>query len=82
MQVGDDFYVHMYWCGTDRDGVVERFVWAWNNATDWNWTTRTDSVFVLSVPGLHVFFMAAIDDCGTQDPTPETEQIFIPYLDR
>jgi len=78
--VGDDFQVHLYWHGTDSDGVVAGFVWVWNIAGDWNWTTRTDSVFVLSELGEHVFHVAAEDDRGVRDSTPATLQIDIPLL--
>ena len=70
--------VHLYWFGSDVDGTVAGFEWQMKNPvapadTAWNFTTRTDSLFVVQAPAGYtnpVFSVRAIDNAGVRDPNP------------
>ena len=70
--------VHLYWFGTDPDGVVQGFEWQLKNPvtpadTAWNFTTQSDSVFTILAPAGYtnpVFSVRAIDNTGARDPNP------------
>jgi fluoride ion exporter CrcB/FEX len=70
--------VHLYWFGTDPDGVVQGFEWQLLNPADttdksWHFTTQSDSVFTVFTPAGYtnpVFSVRAIDNAGARDPSP------------
>jgi hypothetical protein len=74
--------VHLYWFGSDVDGVISGFEWQMQNPvspadTAWNFTTRTDSLFVVQAPSGYtnpVFAVRAIDNSGARDPNPPRQQ--------
>jgi hypothetical protein len=82
IRFGGDRYntnVFLQWNGDDADGVVVGYEFTFdsilNEATVWNYTTRTDSVFPMQIPlgndSLNfVFSVRSIDNEGEKDPTP------------
>ena len=72
---------HLFWFGTDPDGVVEGFEWKMLNPrapadSAWHFTASTDSIFtVVADSGFAnpVFSVRAIDNTGTRDPNPPRE---------
>ena len=78
---------HLYWRGEDQDGYVVGFLWSWDDSSisAFRFTTKTDSIFELTVndsmqlsgaagtnPGNskpHTFFIRAVDNLGKQDPS-------------
>jgi hypothetical protein len=70
--------VHLYWFGTDPDGVVQGFEWQLKNPvtpadTAWHFTTPSDSIFTIQAPSGYtnpVFTVRAIDNAGARDPNP------------
>ena len=70
--------VQIYWFGSDPDGEVAgfelRFVDpAASGDPEWTFTTRTDSLFTVSVPSGYAaprFEVRAIDNAGQRDPSP------------
>jgi|GEM_PF-2797238 len=78
-----NFRVHMYWYGRDADGVVTSFRYAFDDTIEpgsWKRTSRTDTIFALSADDpllrYHEFYIAAIDNEGKADPTPEARRFF------
>ncbi|MFN3530724.1 MAG: hypothetical protein ACK417_12440 [Bacteroidia bacterium] len=79
---GDDRFtstVVLHWWGTDPDGYVVGYEFTFDMnpgpSTLWNYTTRTDSTFLLTVPpGQDTFdfrfTVRAIDNEGLRDPNP------------
>jgi len=71
-----NYRVHLYWNGTDPDGYISAFYYAWDDTTDaWEYTTRTDSLFkaVIDTAGetrRHTFYVRAVDNEGKLDPSP------------
>lgn len=78
---------HVYWAGSDQDGAVRGYYWAVTEtvvtvrrlpgprASDYRFTTRSDSIFIFNVAEdvpdrLHAFYIYAVDDQGKPDPTP------------
>jgi len=45
------YRIHLYWRGEDADGFVAGYQWAWDDSSvsSFRFTTRTDSIFELSV---------------------------------
>ena len=45
------YRIHLYWRGEDADGYVAGYLWAWDDTTHgaFRFTTRTDTVFTLTV---------------------------------
>ena len=45
------YRIHLYWRGEDSDGYVVGFLWAWDDSSisNFQFTTRTDSIFMLTV---------------------------------
>lgn len=45
------YRIHLYWRGEDSDGYVVGFLWAWDDSSigNFKFTTKTDTVFVLTV---------------------------------
>ena len=73
--------VVLNWWGNDPDGFVTGYEFTFEEnpgpATQWIYTTRTDSTFLLTVPaGLDTFdfrfSVRAIDNEGLRDPQPAT----------
>jgi hypothetical protein len=80
------YRIHLYWRGEDLDGYVVGFLWSWDDSSlgAFRYTTKTDSIFELTVndssqlsggvgtnPGNarpHTFFIRAVDNLGKQDP--------------
>jgi hypothetical protein len=78
-----NYRVHLYWEGTDPDGYVVAFYFAWDdtmpgpNAVNSAWvrTTKTDSLFkaVIDTVGetrRHTFYVRSVDNEGMMDPVP------------
>ena len=72
-----NYRVHMYWDGVDPDGYVVAYYFAWDDtiASNWVYTTKTDSVFkaVIDTAGetrRHTFYIRAVDNEGKRDPSP------------
>jgi hypothetical protein len=83
--VSYSYRVHLYWRGEDPDGYVVGYLWAFDDSsvTNFHYTTKTDSIFDLTVndstditggltnPGttrFHTFFIRAVDNLGKPDP--------------
>jgi hypothetical protein len=80
------YRIHLYWRGEDPDGYVAGFLYSWDDSTigGFKFTTKTDSIFELSVndssqitggtgtnPGTqraHTFYIRAVDNLGKPDP--------------
>ncbi|NQV37952.1 MAG: hypothetical protein HQ509_08110 [Candidatus Marinimicrobia bacterium] len=63
----------MNWWGEDQDGNVVAYDVRWNTDSSWTRTHTEDSVFYVPIrTALDVFqfFVRAVDDSGTVDPTP------------
>jgi hypothetical protein len=81
---GDDRFtstVVLNWWGTDPDGFVVGYEFTFDKnpgpATQWVYTTRTDSTFLLTVPSGEDTFdfrftVRSIDNEGLRDPNPAT----------
>jgi len=71
-----NYRVHLYWSGTDPDGYIDAYYFAWDNTTDaWVYTTRNDSLFkaLIDTTGetrRHTFYVRAVDNEGKLDPSP------------
>jgi hypothetical protein len=62
------------WWGDDPDGYITGYEYSINDG-DWNFTTRTDSTFILPIPEGNLtadvsFSVRAIDNEETRDPEP------------
>src|SRR6266850_697623 len=83
--VSYSYRVHMYWRGEDPDGFVVGFLWAFDDSSagHYHFTTKTDSIFDLTVNDstditggstiigstrFHTFFIKAVDNLGKPDP--------------
>ncbi|MBD3368136.1 MAG: hypothetical protein GF405_08220 [Candidatus Eisenbacteria bacterium] len=72
-----NYRVHMYWEGSDPDGYVNGFFYAWDDTigTAWEFTSATDSLFkaVIDTAGetrRHTFYVRSVDNEGKLDPSP------------
>ncbi|MBN2565709.1 MAG: hypothetical protein JXB46_08360 [Candidatus Eisenbacteria bacterium] len=78
-----NYRVHMYWEGTDPDGYVVAFHFAWDDTvppygapnSPWYLTSRGDSLFKALIDTIgetkrHTFYVRAVDNEGKLDPTP------------
>lgn len=72
-----NYRVHIYWDGVDPDGYVAAYYFAWDDtlASQWVYTTKTDSMFkaVIDTAGetrRHTFYVRAVDNEGKRDPSP------------
>lgn len=66
--------VHMHWSGEDKDGVVIGFEYSLDG-NQWFFTTKSDSVFQFNLTSASdtsdiQFYIRAIDDKQTKDPSP------------
>ena len=83
--VSYSYRVHLYWRGEDPDGYVVGFLWAFDDSSagHFHFTTKTDSIFDLTVNDstditggstiigstrFHTFFIRAVDNLGKPDP--------------
>ena len=78
---GDRFHsqVTINWWGDDADGFVSGFEFTFdtilNSSTQWTYTAKSDSDFLLATPfgqdtADFTFWVRAIDNNGVKDPTP------------
>ncbi len=72
-----NYRIHLYWDGTDPDGFVVGYYFAWDDtiASSWVFTPQTDSLFkaVIDTAGetrRHTFYVRAVDNEGKLDPSP------------
>lgn len=72
-----NYRVHLYWQGTDPDGFVTGYYYAWDDtlASARIYTSLTDSLFkaLIDTAGQtrrHTFYVRAVDNEGKLDPTP------------
>jgi hypothetical protein len=78
-----NYKVHMYWDGTDRDGFVAAYYFAWDDTlpkpgaqnSAWTYTVKTDSLFkaLIDTAGetrRHTFYVRSVDNEGKLDPSP------------
>lgn len=81
------YRIHLHWRGEDSDGYVVGFEYSWDDSsiTAFRFTTKTDSIFELTVndssliggggttnPGnsmAHTFYVRAVDNLGKSDPS-------------
>lgn len=66
--------VRLSWFGTDRDGYITGYEISFDNQ-NWQYTTSQDSTFRFTIPAgsdtVDIdFYVRAIDDKGSTDPTP------------
>ncbi len=83
--VSYSYRVHLYWRGEDPDGYVAGFLWAFDDSSagHFRYTTKTDSIFDLTVNDstditggstiigftrFHTFYIKAVDNLGKPDP--------------
>jgi hypothetical protein len=77
------FHVEMEWYGTDPDGEVVGYYFAWEDTSAWTYTTSAGSTFAVCATSCvqcdhtdtlffdyHAFWIKAVDDRGGHDPTP------------
>ncbi len=72
-----NYRVHLYWSGTDPDGYIKAYYFAWDDTapSSWNYTTKTESLFkaVIDTAGetrRHTFYVRSVDNEGKLDPSP------------
>ena len=72
-----NYRVHLYWDGDDPDGYVVAYYFAWDDtvASQWTYTTKTDSLFKAVIDSTgetrrHTFYVRAVDNEGRRDPSP------------
>jgi hypothetical protein len=82
IRAGDDrlnSQVQLYWWGNDGDGFISGYEFTFESvitpATQWSFTTRQDSTFLLATPpGSDTadfdFYLRAVDNAGERDATP------------
>ncbi|MCD4690992.1 hypothetical protein K8S17_05965 [bacterium] len=78
-----NYRVHMHWSGSDPDGYVVGYYFAWDDTmpgvgaagSAWTFTGESDSLFkaVIDTAGetrRHTFYVRALDNEGAIDPSP------------
>jgi hypothetical protein len=78
-----NYRIHMYWDGTDPDGFVVAYHYAWDDTvppygaenSPWQFTTRSDTLFKALIDSVgqtrrHTFYVRAVDNEGKLDPIP------------
>jgi len=72
-----NYRVHLYWEGSDLDGYVTGFYFAWDDTlgSSWEYTSLSDSLFkaVIDTAGetrRHTFYVRSVDNEGKLDPSP------------
>ena len=76
-----NYRIHMYWDGTDPDGFVVAYHFAWDDTvppygadnSPWRFTTNNDSLFKALIDSAgetrrHTFYVRAVDNEGKLDP--------------
>ncbi len=76
-----NYRIHMYWDGTDPDGFVVAYHFAWDDTvppygaenSPWQFTPRSDSLFKALIDSAgetrrHTFYVRAVDNEGKLDP--------------
>jgi hypothetical protein len=87
------YVVGLHWWGSDADGAVDRYRFRWTGFwvpdagdtlwpadTTWVETRRTQRTFLLPVQGIEApysFTIQAVDDEGTADPSPVTQDFHV-----
>ena len=64
----------LHWYGDDVDGTVTGFEWAWDDTSSWTFTTNVMDTFYVPIrvpQDTFTFYIRAIDNAGTKDPTPD-----------
>ena len=77
-----NYRIHMYWDGTDPDGFVVAYHFAWDDTvppygadnSPWQFTARNDSLFKALIDSAgetrrHTFYVRAVDNEGKLDPS-------------
>ena len=77
-----NYRIHMYWDGTDPDGFVVAYHFAWDDTvppygaddSPWQFTPNSDSLFKALIDSVgetrrHTFYVRAVDNEGKLDPT-------------
>ena len=77
-----NYRIHMYWDGTDPDGFVVAYHYAWDDTvppygaenSPWQFTARSDSLFKALIDSVgqtkrHTFYVRAVDNEGKLDPS-------------
>lgn len=69
--------INISWWGDDPDGFLKGFEVAVNDTagSDWTFTTRNDSTFILPIPSGNdtadvIFFVRSVDNDDARDPNP------------
>jgi len=78
-----NYRIHLYWGGTDPDGFVVAYHFAWDDTvppygaenSPWRFTANSDSLFRALIDTVgqtrrHTFYVRAIDNEGKLDPSP------------
>ncbi len=78
-----NYRVHMHWAGTDPDGFVAGYYFAWDDTTPgvgadpsaWTFTDSTHRLFKAQIDTAgetrrHTFYVRSVDNEGSLDPTP------------
>ncbi|MCK4408666.1 MAG: hypothetical protein KAW67_01185, partial [Candidatus Eisenbacteria sp.] len=78
-----NYRIHMYWDGTDTDGFVVAYHYAWDDTvppygaegSPWRFTTSSDTLFKALIDSVgetrrHTFYIRAVDNEGKLDPSP------------
>ena len=78
-----NYRIHLYWDGTDSDGFVVAYHFAWDDTvpnygaenSPWRQTSNTDSLFKALIDSAgetrrHTFYVRAVDNEGKLDPSP------------
>jgi hypothetical protein len=72
-----NYRIHLFWDGTDPDGYVVGYYFAWDDtiASSWEYTGKTDSLFKAKIDTAgetrrHTFYVRAVDNEGKLDATP------------
>lgn len=72
----NNYRVHLYWDGTDPDGYVVGYYFAWDDTLlSWEYTDKGDSLFkaLIDTAGetrRHTFYVRSVDNEGKLDPRP------------
>jgi hypothetical protein len=69
------YYITIYWRGVDSDGIVEHFLYAIDDTTDWIETRAAQDTFLFTADSLrtgeefgrwHTFWIKAVDNLGAE----------------
>ena len=72
-----NYRIHFFWNGTDPDGYVVGYYFAWDDtiASSWEYTEKTDSLFKAKIDTAgetrrHTFYVRSVDNEGKLDASP------------